>query len=82
LSKRRWIFRRKGKGKWIGYADKVKSGMIDHCIDTLYTEEAEQKEFMQTRLTIKGVARLACLLTPQAHPTGLPAGQSSEPLGP
>jgi phage regulator Rha-like protein len=56
----RWIFYR--GGRWLGYANKLKQGLLCHHVDTLYTEEAEEKSFVQLRVTAKGVGKLASLV--------------------
>jgi phage antirepressor YoqD-like protein len=65
LKERHWIFKRSEHGKWLPYADKEKRGYLILCIDTAYDEEAEKKEYPQTRVTTKGLARLAYLLVPK-----------------
>jgi anti-repressor protein len=65
MAKRRWIFKRSAHGKWLPYADKAKRGFLALCIDTVFDEEADEKEYPQTRVTTKGLARLAYLLTPR-----------------
>jgi anti-repressor protein len=61
LASRKWIFRR--GGKWLGFAGKLKSGMLCHCVDTVYDPDAEEeKTFVQLRVTAKGLARLSVLL--------------------
>jgi anti-repressor protein len=61
LSRLRWIFKRSAHGKWLPYADKERRGFLVVCIDTAYDEEAEKKEYPQTRVTLKGLARLAVI---------------------
>jgi phage anti-repressor protein len=56
----RWIFYR--GGRWLGYANKLRQGLLCHHVDTLYTEEAEEKSFVQLRVTAKGVGKLASLV--------------------
>lgn len=60
LSEHRWIYRRHGTS-WLGYTDKVQSGMVEHKVTTVQTPSGEDKVSEQVRITPKGLARLARL---------------------
>lgn len=60
LSEHRWIYRRHGTG-WLGYADKVQTGMVEHKVTTVQTPSGQDKVSEQVRITPKGLAKLARL---------------------
>ena len=64
LSKRRWIFKRSAHGKWMPYADKERRGFLKVCTDTVYDKEGQGTMYPQTRLTVKGLARLSVIFAP------------------
>jgi anti-repressor protein len=60
LKKLRWVFKRSAHGKWLPYADKERRGFLIVCVDPVYDAETdEKKEYPQTRVTLKGLARLS-----------------------
>ena len=64
LKKRHRIFKRTARSKWLPYADKEKRGFLRVCVDTVFDEEGQETAYPQTRLTVKGLARLAVIFTP------------------
>jgi phage regulator Rha-like protein len=64
LKKRHWIFKRSARGKWMPYADKERRGFLKVCTDVVYDEEGQGTTYPQTRLTVKGLARLAVIFAP------------------
>ncbi|RRJ96791.1 phage regulatory protein/antirepressor Ant [Opitutaceae bacterium TAV4] len=58
LSANRWIYRRPGGKSWLGYQDRVQSGLLEHKIATILVE-GEERIREQVLVTAKGLARLA-----------------------
>lgn len=66
LLDRRWIYRRPGKGSFIGYQDKVASGMLTHKVHVFRDEPSgEDRISEQVRITAKGLAWIAEALSPR-----------------
>ena len=66
LQELKWIYRRQGNKNFLGYQDKVQSGFITHKITTITDlGTGEDKICEQVRITPKGLAKLAQLLTNQ-----------------
>lgn len=60
LRSNRWIYR--GGNDYLGYQDKVKSGLVTHKITLLPRADGPDKTVEQARLTVKGLARVAVAL--------------------
>lgn len=58
LSANRWIYRRAGGKSWLGYQDRVQSGLLEHKVTTI-TVAGEEQIREQVLVTAKGLARLA-----------------------
>lgn len=66
LSMRRWIYKRDGRGSWIGYQDKVQQGLIRHS-EHRYTDSSGTEQLRaQVYLTPKGITRLAQMVETEA----------------
>ena len=55
----RWIYRRNGSKNWLGYQDRVQSGLIEHKISTYEKDDGSQGISEQVRVTPKGLTVLA-----------------------
>ncbi|WGL97228.1 phage antirepressor KilAC domain-containing protein [Arsenophonus sp. aPb] len=62
LSERKWIYRRLGS-TWIGYQDKIQQGLIEHKVTTITRTDGVAETKTQVRITPKGIAKLAKLLS-------------------
>lgn len=69
MKTRRWIYRRAGTGHWIGYQDKIQSGLLDHKVTEVTRSDGSNKITEQVRVTASGLARLAKAM---AAPARLP----------
>lgn len=58
ISANAWIYKRNGKGAWIGYQDKVQAGYLRHS-EYCYTSGSEEFLRVQVNVTPKGIAKLA-----------------------
>ena len=60
LSQHRWIYKRDGKGSWIGYQDKIQTGYLHHS-EYRYFSKSQQVELLNTQVLVtpKGLARIA-----------------------
>jgi phage regulator Rha-like protein len=61
LQTNRWIYRRAGNSHWIGYQDKVQSGLLDHRVSEVTSSDGTTRISEQVRITAKGMSRLAML---------------------
>lgn len=59
LHANRWIYRRNGSKNWLGYQDRVQSGLIEHKISTYEKDDGSQGISEQVRITPKGITVLA-----------------------
>lgn len=55
----RWIYLRNGSKNWLGYQDRVQSGLIEHKISTYEKDDGSQGISKQVRITPKGLTVLA-----------------------
>ena len=60
-----WIFKRTGTSAWAGYQDKLRQGLIEHKIEVIQRIDGTDKLVTQVRITAKGMARLAKMLSGQ-----------------
>lgn len=58
LSANAWIYKRNGRGAWIGYQDKVKAGCLRHS-EYCYNNGSDEFLRVQVNVTPKGIAKLA-----------------------
>jgi phage antirepressor YoqD-like protein len=59
----RWIYRRNGSKNWLGYQDRIQSGLIEHKIGTYEKDDGSQGISEQVRITPKGLTVLAKALS-------------------
>lgn len=57
-----WIYRRPGGKQWLGYQDKIQSGLLDHMVRTIQMPDGSDKIVEQVVITPKGLTKLAGLL--------------------
>ena len=58
LSANAWIYKRNGRGAWIGYQDKVQAGYLRHS-EYCYNNGNDEFLRVQVNVTPKGIAKLA-----------------------
>lgn len=66
LQLHKWIYRRAGNGHWVGYQDKIQSGLLDHRVEEVTRADGSTKITEQVRITAKGMAKLGEQVKPEA----------------
>lgn len=64
LQAEQWIYRRPGGAGWLGYQNRIQSGLLEHKVTTVTRDDGSEKVVEQCRITPKGLARLASSLQP------------------
>lgn len=64
LQAEQWIYRRPGGAGWLGYQNRIQSGLLEHKVTTVTRDDGSDKVVEQCRITPKGLARLASSLKP------------------
>jgi anti-repressor protein len=64
----RWIFRRLGSKRYIGFADKIRDGYLKHKFDDVPMPDGSVVQKERVFLTRKGIARLAVILGREVKP--------------
>ena len=59
LSANKWIYKRAGCANWIGYQDRIQSGLLEHKANIVISPDGSERIRDQVRITGKGLARLA-----------------------
>jgi len=59
LSSQRWIYKRAGGKRWLGYQDKVQQGLVEHKVETITLADGSERLCEQVRITPKGLTKLA-----------------------
>ena len=54
-----WIYRRQGSTRWIAYQHRIKSGLLDHKVETVKRSDGSEKVVEQVLVTAKGLTKLA-----------------------
>lgn len=62
LRENKWVYQRIGSSNYIGYQDKIASGLLEHKITVVARSDGSEKTVTQVRIMPKGIARLACEL--------------------
>ncbi|ECM3183705.1 DNA-binding protein [Salmonella enterica subsp. enterica serovar Newport] len=62
MSEHRWIYRRAGGKSWIGYQDKIQSGVLEHKVTTVSKSDGSERVVEQVLVTPKGLTRLSKML--------------------
>lgn len=68
LMSNRWIFRRQGSKRYIGFADKLRDGYLKHKFDDVPMPDGSVVQKERVFLTRKGIARLAVILGREVKP--------------
>lgn len=66
MQAKRWIYRRAGNAHWVGYQDKIQSGLLDHKVSEVTNSDGSVKITEQVRVTAKGLARLGEVFAKEA----------------
>jgi phage regulator Rha-like protein len=66
LSCSQWIYKRAGSTNWIGYQERIQSGLLEHKANIIIDAEGRERVRDQVRVTGKGLARLATLMQAEA----------------
>lgn len=64
LQAEQWIYRRPGGAGWLGYQNRIQSGLLEHKVTTVTRDDGSEKVVEQCRITPKGLTRLASSLQP------------------
>ena len=59
LSAHRWIYKRAGSTTWVGYQDRIQSGLVEHKTTTVERSDGSEKVIEQVLVTAKGLDRLS-----------------------
>lgn len=59
LQANKWIYKRAGCSNYIGYQDRIQSGLIEHKASIAIDGAGNERMRDQARITAKGIARLA-----------------------
>ena len=59
LSAHHWIYKRAGSASWVGYQDRIQSGLLEHKSTIIIDADGKERTRDQVRITAKGLARLA-----------------------
>ena len=54
-----WIFMRVGTSHWVGRAEKLNAGYLEHKVTTIHRTDGTERITTQVRVTPKGLAKLA-----------------------
>jgi len=54
----RWIYGRPGHSGWLGYQDKIQSGLLCHKVHTKVEADGNERTFEQVRITSKGLTSI------------------------
>lgn len=66
LRENRWIYRRAGATTDIAYQDRIMVGLLEHKTTLVVTSDGSERSVTQVRVTPKGMAKLAELLSEAA----------------
>jgi phage antirepressor YoqD-like protein len=69
LSEHRWIYQRPGCSGWLAYQERIQQGVLEHKVTTIPLSDGGEKVTFQVRVTAKGLARLAELISPSEPAT-------------
>jgi len=59
LSQDKWAYKRPGNMSWIGYQDKLQSGLLEHVTTEVSKPDGSTSVRTQMKITAKGIAKLA-----------------------
>lgn len=63
LQEHQWIYRRAGGSGFIGYQSRIQVGHLEHKVSTVERSDGSTKATEQVRVTAKGLAKLAEMLS-------------------
>jgi anti-repressor protein len=63
----RWIYKRTGGKNWLGYQDKIRSGLVEHKITTVSKSDGGEKVTEQVLLTGKGISEISKILNAETQ---------------
>lgn len=66
MSAHQWIYKRAGGSAWIGYQDRIQSGLLEHKSNIVIDGAGIERIRDQVRVTAKGLARLAEIIEKEA----------------
>lgn len=66
MSAHQWIYKRAGGSAWIGYQDRIQSGLLEHKSNIVIDGAGCERIRDQVRVTAKGLARLAEIIEKEA----------------
>lgn len=66
MSAHQWIYKRAGGTAWIGYQDRIQSGLLEHKSNIVIDGAGCERIRDQVRVTAKGLARLAEIIEKEA----------------
>lgn len=61
-----WIYKRAGCSAWIGYQDRIQTGLLEHKSNIVIDGDGHERIRDQVRVTAKGLTRLAEVLEKEA----------------
>lgn len=59
LRENRWIYRRAGGTGYLGYQDRIMTGLLEHKVNVVLREDGSEKVVEQVRVTPKGLTKIA-----------------------
>lgn len=66
MSAHHWIYKRPGGSAWIGYQDRIQTGLLEHKSNIVIDGAGCERIRDQVRVTAKGLARLAEIIEKEA----------------
>ena len=66
MSANKWIYKRAGSASWIGYQDRIQSGLLEHKSHIVLLADGTERIRDQVRVTAKGLTRLAEIIQAEA----------------
>lgn len=66
MSGHHWIYKRAGCSAWIGYQDRIQTGLLEHKSHIVIDGNGAERIRDQVRVTAKGIARLAQVIEKEA----------------
>lgn len=66
LAAHHWIYKRAGCSAWIGYQDRIQTGLVEHKSHIVIDAAGAERVRDQVRITAKGLTRLAEIIEKEA----------------
>lgn len=81
MQQNKWLYRRPGRGTLLGYAERIKSGHLDHKVTLIHNERTGEDETRESvRVTPLGLTVLAKRLNAALDATPVPSSTAAVPL--